>query len=87
MKKIALLRDTAEGVAHINGYDFDPALTAINRAGSTYVRSSDQRSASGCETLYLSTDFENAAGAFEVSLITPAAIWANGCFVAEEKTC
>lgn len=65
-EKTARLREMASDVAHVNGYDHCPHLSATNSKASGALRQIfvSAFTRHGHE-FYLSTDFEKAAGAFE----------------------
>ncbi len=66
-EKTARLVETAEQVALINGYDYDPIASDRNRQISGSMRQVfGSIHAANRARLYLSTDFEKPAGAFEV---------------------
>jgi hypothetical protein len=66
-QKTARLREIAAEVAFVNGYQFTQELSAINQRRSGGLRQIFAAEyAAGRDAMYLSTDFENAAGAFEV---------------------
>jgi hypothetical protein len=65
-ERTAQLRETADAVAFINGYEHDPTLSAKNSqiAGALRQVFVSAFTAKG-HAMYLSTDFEKPAGAFE----------------------
>ena len=66
-QKTARLKEMAAQVAIVNGYRFSSELSALNQKRFNSLRQIFKSEfLDGRETVYLSTDFENAAGAFEV---------------------
>jgi hypothetical protein len=66
-EKTAMLRECADLIAHINGFDHNPELSATNRKASGALRQVfSPMQGLAIRPVYLSTDFEKPAGVFEV---------------------
>lgn len=66
-QKTARLTEMAKQVAYVNGYQFSSDLSSLNQRRFGSLRQIFKSEfVRGRETVYLSTDFENSAGAFEV---------------------